>query len=174
MSHNNRYRIKSKLGAGALMLFIITLSCSVLGLYIEIKRALLPWRTLDLPTVFGFSLFIILIVIYLFVNIRIGQDSLEVSNILRKRNLPFVSISHVTLIPTTYFLWILRLTVRENNQTIALPTFLMHNETELIKAIVEAASVANPNVVIDKRITDKYGVPPYGIFYQKAKVDSDG
>jgi hypothetical protein len=42
----------------------------------------------------------------------------------------------------------------------------MANEKTLIEAIVELAHVYNPSVVLDERLTKKYGYPPYKIFYQ--------
>ncbi len=172
----NRKVIFSQLGTGAILLFAIVLPVCSFALFSQIHIYFtdrLTFRSEELSLVITSLVGIIACFNWIRLRIIANESHMKVRNLWKKQSIPYLDIIQIKLIPTTYFLWILRLTLRENSQTIALPTFLMQNETELIKAIVEAASVANPNVVIDKRITEKYGFPPYGIFYQKAKTNSD-
>ena len=43
-------------------------------------------------------------------------------------------------------------------------TFFYRNHNEIAMAVIEAATVANPDISFDVLLGNDYGLPPYGIF----------
>jgi hypothetical protein len=170
-------KVNSHVGAGAIVLFAIAIPASAIALYLQIQTLLKEPRLFsnnDFVVTLAALIAIVACINWIRTRIVVEPSQVTHKSLWRNSRYSTSDISKIVLFPTGYFLWVLHLTLRESGRLIVLQPFFMHNEDELIKAITEAAFVANPNVVVDKRITDKYGFPPYGIFYQKAKVNSDG
>lgn len=55
----------------------------------------------------------------------------------------------------------------KNKSLVGIQTDFFANSHQLTKAIVEAATQANPSVEIDPALLSTYGPPPYGIFNLK-------
>lgn len=109
-----------------------------------------------------------------FITVKISTTEMVTQTLIGTRRTSFSGIQEVKILPTygtTFFRGFNIAGIKDTSKTrgshIALQASVYANRHELVKAIIEAAFLANPNVQIDRHLLDYYGQPPYGIFKSK-------
>ena len=95
---------------------------------------------------------------------RISVDGLQANYLRGDKCVKWKQVKEVWVNMNYFGGYNVLLVVEEQKRHITLFTSFLKNQKEVTKAIMEAATVSNPQVVLRGQWQSAYGTPPFGIF----------
>lgn len=94
---------------------------------------------------------------------RISLSGIDKRDVFGHRSVEWLNVDKITVVPNYFGAFNLDLSVRGARKMRVL-TSVLGNKVEVAKTVVEAATTANPQLVLVGWWVDVYGAPPFGIF----------
>ncbi|MCA9839313.1 MAG: hypothetical protein KC422_20540 [Trueperaceae bacterium] len=125
-------------------------------------------RSIDiklLAYILGFIAFAIFLP-QMFDNLKVSISSIVIKNSItrRKKEVHWNEIKKIVIKPNYVGSYAAELWYRKDDKALVVTAQNFRNHEEIIKAIIEAATLADTNIEIKFVIANEFGPPPYGIF----------
>lgn len=96
--------------------------------------------------------------------LRVDLDGIDKRDLWGRRRVRWDRVREIQIVPTFFSTYGINVYLTTNERRLSLMLPFVGNRMEVARAILEAATIANPDVVVRGLVGSPYGEPPYGVF----------